>query len=525
MAVGPASADTVASINGPSASEPLTVTITHPLPNQPLGSSSLVVEWDSNVLTDDLWFYEAQLDSGPVQNTGTTNHTSFEGIADGYHTVRVWVHDNSGAQAYDSRDFIVDTSAPILRIVSPGNNTYLNYSDVTVTWSASDPSYISYFDAVLDLSVWAPHIMPTETSQTFPGLSEGHHNITVTAYDRVGKSASRTVEFVVDTTIPSVTIESPDDGHGYSSSEATVVWSGSDLGDDIQGYEIWSNGAYVTTTASTASFFHFTNLKDGYYSVMVKAVDLANNTDSDTVTFFVDTVDPQVVNPTPTGSNVPVDAPITVTFTKEMNRTATHITVEGVDGSTIWDGNNATFVPDDPLDYGSAYNVSVVGKDLVNNPVSYGWSFITTDMGVISGVVLDSNGNPMSGATVTLDGNATVVTNDTGSYSFTAHAGDHTLVITKPGFDQSTVQVDLQAGKTRNVADVAMSPSSMLGELGWLAAIAAVVIVALLFYFSQKRKKQKGPPVSRSWRGMSELQRRANKGRKKNEDDEDDERI
>ncbi|MBS3789508.1 MAG: PQQ-binding-like beta-propeller repeat protein [Candidatus Thermoplasmatota archaeon] len=93
---------------------------------------------------------------------------------------------------------------------------------------------------------------------------------------------------------PTVSISSPSEGAIISSSLVTVEWSGSDGEMGIDHYEIQINSGDWTDIGVLTSYT-FTDLSDGSYTVDVKAVDVASNTNTDTVNFIVDTTPPPSV--------------------------------------------------------------------------------------------------------------------------------------------------------------------------------------------------------------------------------------
>ncbi len=91
-----------------------------------------------------------------------------------------------------------------------------------------------------------------------------------------------------DTTPPTVSITSPDDGATVTTSDVTVTWTGSDSGTGIDHYEVRiDSGSW--TNVGTSTSHTFTGLSDGSHTVDVKAYDGAGNTNTDSVTFTVDT--------------------------------------------------------------------------------------------------------------------------------------------------------------------------------------------------------------------------------------------
>ncbi len=502
----------------------LSVNITQPYDGQYLGASTVVVKWEANEPANQISYYIVSID-GLSPQYFTQNATTFTDLTNGRHTFTVIAVNNTGEKADDSVVFFVDTAAPVLNILAPGNNAALNHSNVTLTWQASDPSLITQYKVQMDGGAWSAPIIPTETSHTFPAVLDGYHDYAVVAFDGSGKSTSRTITVLIDSSPPTLHITHPANLTGFNHADVTVVWSGSDtggeaIGGNLQGYEIWVDGVKMITAAPSENQFT-RNYTDGYHTVRIVAVDIANSTASDEVTFLVDTVAPGIESGLPVGDQEPVDTVIVVNFTKPMDHLATNITIPGVSGVMSWNGTVLTFTPSSYLAYGTSYTVTVTGRDLVGASISDSWTFTTTDMGTISGVVVDNNGKPLAGVSVTLDGGATVVTNDLGEFTFNARAGPHNLTLSKSGWDGRTIPVTVQPGQSVGIGSFNVAPSNPLAIYGIIAAIAGVAIVAILIYFSHRRRKEKGPPA-RSWKGMEQMQKRASKGRKKNDEEDED---
>ena len=105
---------------------------------------------------------------------------------------------------------------------------------------------------------------------------------------------------------------------------------------------------------------------------------------SGNVTFSIDTVPPVIIGNTPTGSNVPETAQITVTFNEAMNNTSVEsafLISPPAAGSFSWSGNIMMYTPDPNLPSDTLYDVTIGtgAKDLAgNNLVSpYNWQFST----------------------------------------------------------------------------------------------------------------------------------------------------
>jgi hypothetical protein len=502
----------------------LTLEITSPQQGEYVQTSYAIVTWNAEDTVHNINPFEVYVDDQAAARPATTNSINLTGLSDGRHHVTVRATNDFGDSAEDSVTFYIDTTAPTLRITSPTSNSWLNTSEVAVSWQASSAVGITYFDARLDAEPWITPIPAGQMSNTFQNVTNGQHTVTVVAHAWGGKTSTAVVTFSIDTTIPSVNITYPGDDAGFNHGDITVVWTGSDAGNNIVGYQIWVDGVKVTTAIPGENHYN-TNFADGYHTVRIVAYDVANSTAADEATFLIDTTRPSVVSRSPTGDQEAVDAVVQVDFSKAMSAQSTNLVIDGIPGTMRWDGNTLTFTPASKLAYATTYHVTLSATDQVGNVIQDSWSFTTTDMGTISGIVTDNNGNPLAGVKVSFGGES-VTTNSAGEFTAQAHAGQYNITLSKLGYDGKTVTVSLQPGQTLALGSVSVSPTNPLAIYGALAAIGAVIVVVVLFYFGRRGKKIKKPQY-RSMRGMEDLQRRASskKGRKDRDEDDEEEYL
>jgi len=129
--------------------------------------------------------------------------------------------------------------------------------------------------------------------------SEGHQNITVWGNDSSGNMASDTVWFTVDTTPPTVTIDSPTNGSFYNTS-LTINGTTSDLHKDSCWLNDTSFNSSIINVSSTGTFnfSNASNLVDGTtYYITVICNDTVNNTNYTTVYFTYDVSGPNITTP------------------------------------------------------------------------------------------------------------------------------------------------------------------------------------------------------------------------------------
>ncbi len=205
--------------------------------------------------------------------------------------------DNAGnVQLNQSGDYKVDEIPPFVSITSPSNNSYTNNSIVEMNWTGSDSlSGIKEYYVKYDSNNWT--LVGTNTSYAF-NLAEGQHNLSVKAVDIAGNENITEITIYVDEEKPTISITSPTNGSITNSVNVTVSWTASD-NFGIDHFDIYLNGNFVNSTNSNS--YEFDNLADGQYNVKVVAYDKAGNSNSDNVTFIVDTTPPKITFISPIG--------------------------------------------------------------------------------------------------------------------------------------------------------------------------------------------------------------------------------
>lgn len=149
--------------------DPVQVTIVSP-DNITYGTDSV----DLNVTADqpaDMWKYS--LDG--AANVTFTPNTTLAGLADGPHNVTVWANSTDGAEDTETAYFTVDTTPPLITILSPENKSY----STTMIWlnvSAGEP--VDTWRYSLDGSsntTFTPNITLTETKQHSDSVTPIEH--------------------------------------------------------------------------------------------------------------------------------------------------------------------------------------------------------------------------------------------------------------------------------------------------------------------------------------------------------------
>lgn len=145
---------------------------------------------------------------------------------------------------------------------------------------------------------------------------------------------------------------------------------------------VWAFGDSDSSTVQSPTH---TYLADGVYTVTLTVTN-ANGSDSETESdYIVVTSAPTVTAATPTAGSVdaPIGAPITATFSKDMNAstiTAATFTLDNSAAGTVTYANRvATFTPAPPLKGYTRYTATITTgvKDMAGNALAqnYSWSF------------------------------------------------------------------------------------------------------------------------------------------------------
>ncbi len=125
---------------------------------------------------------------------------SYRTLEEGNYTCFVYGLNAFGIITEKYSNFIVDTTAPSLALVSPRNKTYTT-DEVILSYLTDENNVEAFLDEV--------QLSSSESGQLLSGLEEGEHNLTVTAKDEVGNNITARALFFVDTILPNLDILSP----------------------------------------------------------------------------------------------------------------------------------------------------------------------------------------------------------------------------------------------------------------------------------------------------------------------------
>ena len=244
-------------------------------------TGSVMMAWAASDTSSNVVKIEVSSDA---LNWIKVNGTSYliKGLSDGPHALTVRVTDAGNNVIARSVPILVDSTAPMVTIMTPSSEAYLNTHLVTVSWIIRENgSGLSKSEMNSNGTSWT---VQTGNS-SFLTLQDGDHDVYVRATDNAGNVMTAMVPFTVDTTAPSLLRMSPVGSAVSTLASVNVTFSEAMNREytniaiaGIDGRVVW-NGDNVSFTPSAA-------LKGRtLYNVTINGMDLAGNTRSQTWTF------------------------------------------------------------------------------------------------------------------------------------------------------------------------------------------------------------------------------------------------
>src|ERR687893_1225677 len=243
-----------------------------------------------------------------INNDGT--------LQDASTTVKYWVFANSagGLQGCDASD----GSSVTVRLIVPSGAVRVSPESLT-------------FNQCGDAST-------NTKSATYTSNKPGDYVITVSAQDSNGRYNTGDATFLLhvrppvppsDTTNPTISISSPDNGATLTEDSFTVSGTASDSGSGIEKVEVQiDDGSYNTATGTSSWSFDVTNLEEGTHTITAKATDKAGN--SATESIEVTYTPPDTTAPT---LKLPSDITAEATSADGIEVSYTATATDAVDGS------------------------------------------------------------------------------------------------------------------------------------------------------------------------------------------------
>ena len=232
-----------------------------------------------------------------LDNKPWTTYAAALTIADGSHSLSFWAQDSAGLVTQVDRTYKVDTQAP--RIAGslsgiPGTNGWYT-SDVTLSASASDPAPGSSLDTFTYILDGGP---PTTYANDLI-LSDGQHTVEFSAQDKAGLTYSMQQSVKVDTTYPSLNIQTT--LPNWIKENVILNGTADDQGSGLSKVEISTDGRQtwqlVTGLTSWNYTWDTTSTSNGMHEMIVRAIDNAGLTTEQALITGVDNRGPKISLP------------------------------------------------------------------------------------------------------------------------------------------------------------------------------------------------------------------------------------
>ncbi len=438
------------------------VIIGSPINGTAHNTENVTIEWSGADEVNSIIDYMVKLDLSERVDVGLNTSFIWESPSEGVHRFEITCYDEVMNENSTAIEFMVDRTPPIFSTMIPQTGSYVNTTTVQVTWSASDETSPEIVEYQLILDGMEMNLLATTIEYTFEDLSEGEHTVIIRALDEAGNIGSTQTVFTVDITLPELEILSPINGTIKNMSSVTIDWNGSDPISGVGGYRYrYDGGSWLEVGVYT---YVDIDLLEGFHWIEVEAFDRAGNARVERVEFRVDTTSPEVLSHSPEGTDVPVDARITITFSEEMDRSTSVMRIDGLIGLLEWEGTLLTFVPSDTLDHNTYYTISVEGVDLGGTPLMpHEWSFRTTNTGVVKGKVLTRYRLPIEGASIHVGTTIYGVTDMSGYFEITLFAGSYRMDISYSGYDPVSREVSFEPGEVHDMGTLTMIETVITG--------------------------------------------------------------
>ena len=197
---------------------------------------------------------------------------------------------------------VINDIIPVISLISPVEGTNSSNNDIAFNCTALDEGTANnvienvslYIDNLINFTVSDGVNNKTELFTTINDFSEGNHNWTCLSVDDGNREgwASSNFTLNIDTINPNIQIIFPEDNTNHTSNTIDVNYNVSDGNLESCWY---SNDTYAGNI-SLANCVNITTVtwSQGYHNVTVYANDSFSKLNSSSVTFFIDSINPQL---------------------------------------------------------------------------------------------------------------------------------------------------------------------------------------------------------------------------------------
>jgi len=282
-----------------------TLIITSPIPEF---VNTAFVSWTGNDAISGIDHYNISIDGETaIQVTADTSSYSFTGISDGPHTVRITAVDRAGNIVFDEVTFTLDTVKPTLSIVSPMSGSFNNTGSMKIVWSGSDDrSGMMGYEVSIDGKTPIT-VSSAISTYLLTGLSDGKHNVIVTAIDKAGNKVECKATYTVSKVPPSIEVSPLPVVYTNSTSLDITIYLRDAVNMTTANVTIFANGELVRSdridafvSQRTVIIYPLTlQLTEGINVLHLSVNDSAGNSAELSYIVYRDTIEPdlEIVSP------------------------------------------------------------------------------------------------------------------------------------------------------------------------------------------------------------------------------------
>jgi hypothetical protein len=355
-----------------------------------INNTNVTVTWNVSDAHSGILSIEVRMDDGTWFDVTEDEYFPFSYLEDGAHVIVLRARDMVGNHVNRTVNITIDTTPPEIVFFWPEGDNITNLDDVEVGWNCSDPSGIHQAWVRMDGGMWVEY--GPNSVGIFTDLPHGTHTLVVLAIDNAGNRIEKETDLIVDLVRPLIYIMDPENDILINEASVMLSWVHSDDGSGVATVICAVDGElhWNVTWAHTS---HIVDLEEGFHVVTLTAVDRAGNIETARLEITVDTISPSIRSYQPAGAEIGIDVEIMVTFSEEMDRENTTLSVIGAEGMISWDGDTIVLTTSDTLSYSKEYTAVVNGKDNAGNMVEFSWKFTTKEKPVDGGDDDDQGGD------------------------------------------------------------------------------------------------------------------------------------
>ncbi|MDY7093844.1 MAG: Ig-like domain-containing protein [Acidobacteriota bacterium] len=268
---------------------------------------------------------EVRVNGLAAQVTGSTFAVSGVPLAEGETVLTAVATDAAGNSSQASRSVVLDATAPAVAITDPAPGTVVPEAQRWISGTLADahPGSVTVNGVVATLS--------GDSWSALVPLADGVNEITATAVDALGWSATAAVTVIRDAQAPEITLETPLEGSFWPTETVSVTGTVA----SEPGIVVTVNG--VAAALDGTAFSATVPLVEGENRLIARAVDAVGNQGAHTRLVHRDTQAPELVtvDPAEGALALPGDAVLEFTFSEPLAVTAADAwslsTVQGQD--------------------------------------------------------------------------------------------------------------------------------------------------------------------------------------------------